>query len=34
MMDTDIIEVGLKILCSLSEGNPRMIYHLNHPARA
>jgi hypothetical protein len=33
-MNTDIMGVGLKILCSLPEGNPQMIYYLNHPARA
>jgi hypothetical protein len=30
-MEPDLIKYGLKILYSVAEGNPAMIYHLNHP---
>ncbi len=30
-MDPEIITYGLKILFSISEGNPGVTYHLNHP---
>jgi hypothetical protein len=30
-MDPELIKYGLKILYAISEGNPGILYHLNHP---
>jgi len=30
-MDPELITYGLKVLFSIAEGNPGVIYHLNHP---